>query len=332
MASRRGQPIQTKPNIAFIGLGVMGQRMLTNMRTHGGFTLGSAWDPDGEACDQTQSDYPEIRIGASAEEIIRDAATDVVYIACPPASHRGHVLAALEAGRPVFCEKPLGVDVAESCDMVDRIERSGLLNAVNFSFASAAASDMIKAELEAGALGQVLGADLRLHFSQWPRDWQVHASDWLTLRAEGGFCREVVSHYAFLTERLFGKAQVTGVTLRYPDGPGGRQAETHLTALLDCGGVPVSVAGSVGGSGPDRVEYTVWGETRSYRLYDWNRLKSSDGGDWRGELTHMKDPRQDGYMRMLDNFLAQLGGKPHTMASFREALSVQELIERLLEA
>ena len=310
----------------------MGQRMLTNMRAHGGFTLGSAWDPDGQARQQTQSAYPEIRIGASAEEIVRDAATDVVYIASPPASHRGHVLAALEAGKPVFCEKPLGVDVAESRDMVERIERSGLSNAVNFSFASAAAGDTIKAELEAGALGPVLGADLRLHFSQWPREWQMHASDWLTLRAEGGFTREVVSHYAFLTERLFGKARATGVTLRYPDGPDGRRAETHLTALLDCGGVPVSIAASVGGRGPDRVEYTVWGETRSYRLYDWNRLRSSDGGDWRDELTHIADPRQDGYRRTLDNVLAQLAGRPHTMASFREALSVQELIESLLAA
>ncbi|MGI9384132.1 MAG: Gfo/Idh/MocA family protein [Methyloligellaceae bacterium] len=321
-----------KPNIAFVGLGVMGQRMLTNMRTHGSFTLGAAWDPDPEARGQTQKEFPEIRLGASADDIIGDAATDVVYVACPPASHRAYVLAALDAGKPVFCEKPLGVDVAESRDMVDRIEQSGLMNAVNFSFASAAASDMIKAELEAGALGRVMGADLRLHFSQWPRDWQVHASDWLSLRAEGGFAREVVSHYAFLTERLFGKAHVTGATLHYPDGPEGRRAETHLSALLDCSGVPVSIAGSVGGVGPDRVEYTVWGENRSYRLYDWNRLRSSDGGDWREELTHMEDPRQEGYMRMLDNILAQLAGRPHTMASFREALSVQELVERLLEA
>ena len=33
-----------KPNIAFIGLGVMGHRMLTNMRAHGGFTLVGGWD------------------------------------------------------------------------------------------------------------------------------------------------------------------------------------------------------------------------------------------------------------------------------------------------
>ena len=74
----------------------------------------------------------------------------------------------------------------------------------------------------------------------------------------------------------------------------------------------------------------MWGSKTSYRLSDWNRLKSSRGEAWRDELTEIKDPRQDGYMRVLDNFLGMLKGKPHTMPPLRAALSVQEIVEAIL--
>ena len=47
-----------KPNIAFIGLGIMGHRMLANMTAHGGFTLLGGWDPSAEA--QARTRTPDI--------------------------------------------------------------------------------------------------------------------------------------------------------------------------------------------------------------------------------------------------------------------------------
>lgn len=318
-----------KYNIAFIGLGVMGHRMLTNMTTHGGFTFVGGWDPSAEARAAAHKAFPHLPVAESAEAVITDPATEVVYIASPPASHRDYVLAAVAAGKTIYCEKPLGIDVAESRDMVDRVEASGLLNAVNFPFGAAVAVQFIEAGLRDGVLGDIAGVDLRLHFARWPREWQVAAAGWLARRKEGGFVREVVSHYAFLTRKLFGPAELRDATVRYPEGEGDA-AETHLLALLDCNGVPVSVAASAGGAGPDLIQYTIWGSKASYRLFDWNRVKTSDGGDWVNQLTHIENPRQDGYMRMLDNFRAQLAGEPHTMPSFRDALTVQELVEAIL--
>lgn len=316
--------------VALIGLGVMGHRMLRNMQGHEAFDLHSGWDPSAQACKVANETFPNLTIGDSAEAIVTDDETDIVYIACPPLGHRDYVSMAIAAGKPVFCEKPLGVDVADSHAMVEEIEAAGLLNAVNFPFARGIAADFVKAELAAGALGQIEGVDLRLHFSQWPRDWQVDAAGWLAGRKQGGFVREVVSHFIFLTERLFGPAELVSSNVGYPDGPDGTASETHLLATLRCTDTPMTIAGTVGGKGPDLVEYTVWGSRRSYRLFDWNRLMSSDGGPWREALTHVEDPREDGYRRMLDNFASQMSGHPNTMASFREALCVQELIESML--
>ena len=316
-----------KPGVAFIGLGIMGHRMLTNMTAHGGFTLVGGWDPSAEAGARTRAAFPGLDIAETPQAIIENLATQVVYIACPPGAHKEHALAAVAAGKAVFCEKPLGVDLAESRALVARVEEAGAKNAVNFPFADAQAANTIGAALKAGELGAIAGADVRLHFARWPRDWQADAL-WLAERAEGGYVREVFSHFAFLIQRLFGPATLMRAALRYPEDRS--LCETHVLAQFDCAGVPVSLAGGTGGTGPDQVEFTVWGEKRSYRLWDWNRLKSSTGEAWRDELTHIADPRQDGYRRMLDNSLAFLEGRPNTMPSFREALAVQELVEAIL--
>lgn len=301
--------------------------MLTNMSTHGGFNLVAAWDPDPAACTVTRNAYPEIRIAGNADELIGDESVGVVYIASPPAAHVEYALAAIERGKAVYCEKPLAVDLRQSEELVRCAEHAGVINTVNFSFAGKAASETISEALRDGRVGDVSAVDIRLHFCRWPRDWQAGAT-WLARREQGGFVREVLSHYVYLSERLFGHTSVRHASVRYPRD--GVSAETQVLADLDCNGIAVSVAGGIGGVGPDRAEYTVWGTQTSYRLYDWNRLQSSTGDGWIEELTDIENPRQEGYMRMLSNFQALLNGKPHTMPSFRDGLSVQTAIEKIL--
>lgn len=317
-------------NVTVIGLGVMGQRMLASMARNDAFTVAWAWDPDADACRLTRERYPEIRIADSAAQAIDTPDTNVVYIASPPAFHKPHAIASMNAGKAVYCEKPLGVDVAESRDLVAKADTASVVNIVNFSLASAAASTEVQKRLEAGALGELAGVDVRLHFSQWPREWQMDAAAWLSYRDEGGFTREVLSHWVYLTERLFGRAELRNASVRYPGD--GRLAETHLVAELSAGGLPVSVAGSVGGVGPDLVEYTIWGSRQSCRIFDWNRLFSTDGGDWQAQLTHIDDPRQLGYQLQLNNAAAAIDGGDHSMPDFADALSVQVLIEDMLAA
>ena len=42
------------PSVGFIGLGVMGHRMLSNMTAHGGFTIASVWDPSRAVCNSVK--------------------------------------------------------------------------------------------------------------------------------------------------------------------------------------------------------------------------------------------------------------------------------------
>ena len=262
-----------------------------------------------------------------AGDLIAAATTDLVYIACPPAHHADYAQAAMTAGKAVLCEKPLGVDLAESQALVAAATATGSVNAVNFSQASSPALTTIQERIAAGATGPLIGADILVHFSRWPRDWQADA-DWLRFRAEGGFTREVLSHYVFLMERLFGPARLAHAAALYPGDSA--LCETHMQARFDCAGLPVTFTGTVGGAGPDRVEATVRGEKQSLRIEDWVNLLESDGGPWRPSLPEITDPRAEGVRRQLDNLAALIEGRPSHLPSFADALSVQTHIEAML--
>ena len=313
--------------IGIIGLGTIGQRLLANVEKHDGFDIAAGWDPASEARAEVAAGWPDVRVGASADDVIGNDDNDVIYIGCPPDYHRGYVEAAVAAGKAVLCEKPLAIDLDDCAAMTDLVEKSDTKAAVNFVHASSAAVDTMEAAVKAGELGKLVRVDLRIQFRRWPRDWQARA-DWLRLRAQGGFVREVVSHFVYLTERLFGPAELIDAITGYPEDPA--LCETHALAQLDCDGLPVTVAAASGGVGPDLVEYTVWGERGSLRLNDWFNLYANDGDAWEPRLPGLTDPRGAAMQHQLDNLAALLAGRPHTMATFAAAQSVQRLIETML--
>lgn len=55
----------------------------------------------------------------SYEELVSDPAIDAVYIATPHPAHHDNVIMALNAGKPVLCEKPFSVNAVEAQAMVD---------------------------------------------------------------------------------------------------------------------------------------------------------------------------------------------------------------------
>ena len=68
-------------------------------------------------------------VGASAAEspaaLIADATIDGVIIACPTAHHRDYAVAALEAGKHVFCEFPLAPSLADADAMIAAARQAG---------------------------------------------------------------------------------------------------------------------------------------------------------------------------------------------------------------
>lgn len=311
---------------AIIGLGIMGRRLLDNLVFHPGFEPVALWDPSAEACAKAREVAPEATIADTAEAAI--AAADVVYLACPPVPRKAYALATAAAGKAVFLEKPLGVDVPESEDLVKRLADAGTPAAVNFTQAASNGFGVLRKAMEAGETGALKGIDIVVTYPAWPRAWQVDA-DWLRFRAEGGYTREVVSHFLFLSERFLGPLTLEWARPSYPEDK--TLCETEILARLETeDGLPVSVLGSVGGAQPDRQEVTVKAEKTSFRFTEFYQLWKSSGGEWKAAYDFPSDPRRDSLQRQLGELDKCIGGEPHLLATPGEALRVQKLVEGML--
>jgi len=314
-------------NIGIIGLGGMGQMMLADMQIHDAFSVAVVWDSNEETCKACQSRYPELRIADNARDLINDTGIDLVYVASPPNSHRDYFLESMDAKVPMFCEKPFGVNVAESRDLVERIENAGLPHVINFNHGNALGSGHIEKQFKNGEMGKIVGIDAFIHLTKWPREFQASAT-WLAEREQGGFTREMLSHWLYLTRRLLGEGRITYAHVIFPED--GVSSETHVTAELDFGGVPLFIRAATGGAGPVGTEYTVWGERKSYRLHSGGRISSSDGGVWTPEFTDIEDIGTHDRQRTLDGVASRLNGEAINMADAADGFAVQKLIEALL--
>ena len=307
--------------LAVLGLGVQGRRMISRLPEHGGVRAVAAWDPEpGRLGD------PGVPIAPSAEALVRMPGVDCVFIASPPALHMEQSNLAFDAGKAVFCEKPLSVNAREALDTIARIEREGLRAAVNFSLAASAGLEALVASRDAHELGAVRAVEIEVAFKEWPRPWQSGAGRWLAERAEGGFTREVLSHFVFALQRTLGKARVERSRATYPrDGAG---AELALSAELRAGGAPVRIEGRVGGDAADFNRMTLFGERGDLELREWLAKVRRPGC---AAFEPVAPGSRPGYLRQLDELEKFVRGEGHVLPDFSEALAVQETIEAMLE-
>jgi predicted dehydrogenase len=316
--------------IAIIGLGIMGRRMLENVLVHPEFEICGIWDPSEASIAKAREIGSDLPIANDSNVAMANA--DVVYLACPPAPRKAYALAAAQAGKAVFMEKPLGTDNAESEDLVAQLENARLPAVVNFTQASSRGFDALQQAIDTGQTGKLLGVDIVVNYPAWPRAWQVEA-DWLRFRAEGGYTREVISHFLFLSQRFLGPLKLKTASARYPQDEA--LCELDVMARLETtDGQLVNIIGTTGGQQPDRQEVTVKGSKMSFQFREFYQLWQSDGGpwvesiDWKGS----EDPRISALQRQLTELDKLLKGKPCKLATAHEALAVQKLVEAILAA
>lgn len=314
-----------------IGLGVMGQRMLARLEGHARLRATQVWDADPQAVARTLAAYPRLRAAADADALITAPGLRTLYIATPPAPHMALANRAFDAGLAVFCEKPLTVDFDAARAAVARIERESRRAAVNFSLASSpglAALQQAWQQRPHGLLGEPRDVQIELAFAAWPRPWQAAAGAWLSERGEGGFSREVLSHFIFVLQRVLGPARVLSTHPVYPAD--GRSAETALVARLEAGGLPVAVNATVGGDAADFNRLALRGSSGEIELREWFGVcHRRVAGEWES-LGDAAALRSQGQVDQLSQWVAMIEGRSHGLPGFAEALAVQVTIEALL--
>lgn len=315
-------------SIGIIGAGIMAERLLRAILDQSPplVNVSGIWDPAPSAMARMAATFPQVPRLTDAAAII--AASDCVYIASPPASHLGHARAALAAGRSVFCEKPLAVDVAEARAFV---AEAGDRGAVNFPFASSLAVATLVDWIAQGAVGKASRVTIEVAFATWPRSWQADAAAWLDGRQQGGFTREVVSHFLFLSRRLLGPLHGLSASVVFPET--GRSERT-IEAKLMAGDIPVDLKGRVGTTAKD--DHNIWmleGDRGAVRLCDWSVAERRlPDGTWERAANALSqvEARPIALRRQIEGVVKLTRGEAHHLATLAEALDVQEIVEAIL--
>ncbi len=316
--------------LAIIGAGIMGERLARAAREHAAdvVEITGVWDHAPDATARLAAALPGLPVSDTAAQAM--ASADCVYIASPPASHLGYAETALALDKAVFCEKPLSVDPIASKRFVDVHHNARI--AVNFPFASSlAVARLVEWSVEIGA-PETLTIDVA--FRMWPRPWQHDAASWLDRRAEGGFTREVVSHFLFLSRRLLGKLKIAGeVIVQYPDDV---RSEFDIRAILTAGGIETHLTGNVGNvPKDDHNAWTLRGPHGAIRLRDWSIAeRQTADGKWHADPDALPNEKMRPLVlrRQLEEVAKMTRGEHHRLATIQEAFEVQQIVEAILAA
>src|SRR5260370_30486713 len=105
--------------------------------------------------------------------MLADPRVDVVHITSPNHLHHPQAKAARAAGKRAVCEKPLGMDSAQTGELLSLARASGLVHAVNFNIRFYPQIREARERVAAGTLG-----DVRLVTGSYLQDWLMYDTDW----------------------------------------------------------------------------------------------------------------------------------------------------------
>ncbi len=160
-----------KKNVAIIGYGGQGGWHADHARKSDVVSLAGIYDikPERNALAESKG----IHAYASFEEVLADQNVDIVVIATPNDDHKPLVIAALEAGKSVVCEKPVEMTVKALDEMIEAANRTGNLFTVHQNRRWDVDFLAIKSIIESGKIGAPLRIESRIHGSRGiPSDWR----------------------------------------------------------------------------------------------------------------------------------------------------------------
>jgi predicted dehydrogenase len=164
--------------------------------------------------------------------LVTDKAVDLVDITTPNTLHKPIALAAIAAGKPVYCEKPLAPNAADAKEMVDAAEKAGVMTMVGFNYLKNPMVALAREIVDSGEIGEIVSFR------------GIHAEDYMTdpeapwtwrLDEKGGYgaVADLGSHIISIARYLAGDivslvGQMKTITGERPVAPGARDKRKVL--------------------------------------------------------------------------------------------------------
>jgi predicted dehydrogenase len=209
------------------------------------------------------------RAYASADELLAQADVPAVIVATPNFTHKEIALAALAAGKDVFCEKPMALTVADCDDMIEAATRHGRKLMVGQVLRLITVFSEVRRVVAEGTIGRPFAVRI-LRCAQRRAGEGPWSAAWRTKRANtGGLLFEVNVHEFDFMRAIMGEAaEVTAMAENFTRPDYDYEDHVIVTVRFRNGGLGVlesSVATAMGAT-----EGLVTGTEGSIH-YDWGK-------------------------------------------------------------
>lgn len=253
---------------------------------------------------------------ATPDLMLRDSRVDVVYVVTPTGLHFAHSRLALEAGKHVWCEKPLTHSHSTTCGLFELAERAGLTLASGLMYKYHPQFAALKRVIEDQIIGAMKTISIRFGMpSLGVETFREHAD------LGGGALLDLGCYPFSIAYQLVDpppklKAAWVGT------GPPSR-VDTDGWAVLQSGETTIDSAWGMGRAYQNKIE--VWG-SRGVLVADRIFTKEDEHessvrlSDHRGgEPTVLHTGKANGHCAMVDAFARSLGQADFIAAERREA-------------
>jgi predicted dehydrogenase len=287
--------------------------------------LAGLWRRDFEKGAANARQYSIEHVFRTADELCASPQVDAVFVASPDALHLPHVLLALKHGKPVLCEKPLGMNACEVKQMLSAAWDAGLRLGVAQNLRYNRSLELMRAWIAEGRIGRPLLAHAQFCFSadSSPRQWIYDPA-----LACGGPIGDVGIH-CIDALRFVMDSRITAVSTlaRADERSAPLEAYAAIGLDFDCdamGSVTVSTRGVY------RTVVEVTGETGTIvSQYGLTVDTDVEVVLWRAGQAQERETvsSADGYTRMLDAFSDWVEGRGEYRATAADGVHNQMVLD-----
>lgn len=146
------------------------------------------------------------KVFETAEELINDPDINAIYIATPPSSHAEYAIKAMNAGKPVYVEKPMAATYSDCLNMNEVSNRTGVPLFVAYYRRSMDYFLKVRELLSENAIGKPVVCNSRFYRPPGPEDYEKENLPWRVVPeiSGGGYFHDMGCHELDIMLYLFG--------------------------------------------------------------------------------------------------------------------------------
>ncbi len=331
--------MSSKVRLAPVGLGRWARVLARGAQRGDVIELASCFSRNKDKRKAFQEEFGVTRCASSYGELLADPEIEGVVITTPNDTHRDMIIAALEAGKAVYTDKPIAHALKDAVAIEAAVKATGMVFAVGHSARRLAGHRTIKRWLEEGRLGDV--SLVEANFSN-ERGLELDENTWrfYSSKNPGGSLMQLGVHHAdslqFLlgpvksvnanVKRLYTRAEVPDATMVICEFMGGE------LAYLGCGwaspGVyTMNVLGTKAVLFYD-LDFTKWDE--SHRADEYSSLRSQFYKE--SERHRIGLAASDMFREQLDEFALAIRDRATIEVGAIEAINALAVVHAALES